>query len=437
MLKRHTVVALLALGLLAACGSGGQAPGNPGIGARQGLAPVPAGHTLLFVGQATEPAVVRSMDDYVQHMDRVPAGFMFYLILSGDPQRTRDELATMQALLERHPGTALQLALGYGAQLTGNSAESLQLLAGAYDAELQSVAEWLQSLDRAVFLRPLYEFDRACATYGPPALYKPAYRYLVDRLRAAGAGRNVSWVWHSAGPGYRLDDAGFYAILGSLSQRLGQAPDPLIAAGEPAAPLTDLCPIADFFPGEDYVDYFAISYWGEGSFLGPGTADAKARYQRAVRQLLDEGRALGLPLMIAESTPVYLGTTSGPASVDWVNQYFDLAEEYDIRVLSYIATEWFDEGGNWGSPAFNGFFPPDARLHADPAVKAAWLQRSATPRYHQRSDTDINALLGYAPAPQALPWTATPEAPRPRMRWPECPPPLLPGTGGWCLPLLP
>lgn len=408
-----------------------------GSGRKAGLALVPTGHTLLFVGQAVEPAVRGSMEEYVRHMGEVPAGFMFYLILSGDRQRTRRELATMQVLLERHPGTAVQLGLGLGAQLTGNVAESLHLLAGAYDVELTSLAQWLRSLDRAVFLRPLYEFDRACATYGEPELFKRAYRYIVDRLRADGADRNISWVWHSAGPGYRLDDAGFYAIAGSLSRRLDGRADPLIEAGEPEDEVADLCPVADFYPGEGYVDYFAISYWGEGSFVGPGTADARRRYERAVRRLLRQGRALGLPLMIAESTPAYIGTTSGRRSVDWMNRYFDLVEEYDIRVVSYIAAPWSAEGGNWGSPAFNGFFPDDARLHVARRVKATWYRRTGAPRYHQRSDTDINALLRHRPTPKKLPWSARPEAPRERLRWPECPPPSMPGTGGWCLPPLP
>ncbi len=404
---------------------------------RKRLSLVPRGRTLVMTGQAVEPAVIGSMEQYVEHMGEVPAGFMFYLILSGDRARTRRELATMQALLERYPGTALQLGLGYGGQLSGNSAESLALLAGRYDAELQSLAEWLQSLDRAVFLRPLYEFDRACATYGEPQLFQRAYRYIVDHLREAGAGHNVSWVWHSAGPGYRLDRAGFYAIMGSVSQSLGQALDPILTEAEGPGPDVDFCPVADFYPGDGYVDYFAISYWGQGSFLGPGTRDAKVRYERAVRRLLDEGRELGLPLMIGESTPAYIGTTSGRASVAWMKRFFTLIEEYDIRVVSYIAAEWAAEGGNWGSPALNGFFPPDARLHVNRAVKAVWRQRTRNRRYRQRSDTNINALLRYKPDPKKLPWKARPEPTRERLRWPDCPPPLVPGTGGWCLPLVP
>lgn len=423
--------------LLGACGSGGSS-GNDARSAITGADRpliVPPGKTLLFVGQATEPAVIRSMEDYVEHVGRVPAGFMFYLILSGDPERTQQELVTMQALLDRHPGTALQLALGYGPELTGNAKESLLLLGGRFDPELQVVADWLRSFDRPVLLRPLYEFDRACTTYGPAELYKPAYRYIVDRFRAAGV-RNVSYVWQSAGPGFRGDESGYDALLGTLSSYTGAAADPLIAQSQGTA-ATDLCPIAGFYPGDGYVDYFAMSYWDAGSFNGPVTPEAQAAYQNEARRILDEARRLGLPLMIAESTPAFIGTTSGTASLDWMRRYFDLIEEYDIRVVSYIATEWLDEGGVWGAPLFNGFFPPDARVHADPAVLAYWRQRTAHPRYVQESDADIARLLAFDGPSAPLPWSATAEPSRPSMRWPDCPPPLLPGTGGWCLPLLP
>lgn len=394
------------------------------------------GKTMLFIGQATEPAVIRSMEDYVDNMGQVPAGFMFYLILSGDVQRTRDELATMQAFMDRYPGTALQLAMGYGPELTGNSKESLYLLAGGFDPELEAVAQWLKSLDRSVLFRPLYEFDRGCATYGPPEVYKPAFRYIVDSLRNAGV-TNTRYVWQSAGPGYALDNGGMNALVGGLSQELGGALDPLVSTLYDSSFDADLCPIRNFYPGDGYVDFFAVSYWGDGGVFGQGSEASRAVYQRETRRMFDDALRLDLDLMIAESTPAFIGTTSGQVSRQWMHDYFDLIEEYDIRVVSFIATEWFDEGGNWGSPAFAGFFPPDARIHADDEVARIWQQRTSTSRYINEGDADLAALLNVEIDPQPLPWTGTVEPPRPAMRWPNCPPPLLPGTGGWCLPVIP
>lgn len=247
---------------------------------------------------------------------------------------------------------------------------------------------------------------------------------------------NAGYVWHSAGPGYQFDQGGFYSVMGAFSRNLGGALDPLLTASPDTSALS-ACPIEDFYPGRDYVDYFSVSYWGEGGVAGEGTDASRALYRSEIRRVLDRARALGLPLMISESTPAFIGTTSGEASVQWMRDYFALIEEYDIRIVSYIAAEFFDEGGNWGSPMFSGFFPPDARLHIAPAVKSYWEQRTEDSRYVQQGDADINALFGYVPSTAPLPWDATPEPTRPRLRWPNCPPPQLPGTGGWCLPLLP
>ncbi len=396
---RQRLIAILLACTLCACQQGDVETPHANVSTTEN-------RTLLFIGQATEPAVIRSMEDYVQHMGEVPAGFVFYLILSGDVRRTRDELTTMQAFMDRFPGAAVQLALGYGPELTGNLKESLYLLAGGFDPELEALAQWLNSLNRPALLRPLYEFDRGCATYGPPEVYKPAYRYIVDSLRNAGVS-NARYAWQSAGPGYAIDNGGMNALLGALSQQLGGALDPLITGLYGMAFEVDTCPIINFYPGDGYVDYFATSYWGDGGVFGQGTDASRDIYQREVRHMFDDARRLGLELMIAESTPAFIGTTSGEASQLWMHDYFDLIEEYDIRVASYIATEWFDEGGNWGSPAFNGFFPPDARIHADTEVARIWRQRTSSSRYLKDGEADLAALLQLTIEPHDLPWRGT------------------------------
>nr|MBV6630147.1 hypothetical protein [Oceanococcus sp. HetDA_MAG_MS8] len=394
----------------------------------------PEGKTLIMIGQAVEPAVIRSMEDYVDGIEEVPAGFSFYLILSGDLQRTRDELATMQEFMGRYPDAALHLAVGYGPEALGNVKESLFLLAGGFDPELNALAEWLSSLNRPVLLRPLYEFDRACATYGTPDVYKPAYRYIVDSMRNAGV-TNTRYVWHSTGPGVPLDKGSLTLALASVSSSLGGILQPLIELEEGLF-TTNLCPISNFYPGDGYVDFFAISYWGH-SLFGEGDEYALGIYEREARSMLDEARRLGLELMIAEATPAYTGTNSGEDSLRWMHNFFDLIEEYDIRIAAYIANEWVDEGGNWGSPMFGGFFPADARIHAHEDIRQFWLQRTAKERYRVPSAEEQAAILGVELQPTALPWEGQPEPFRDTLRWPNCPPPLLPGTGGWCLPLIP
>ncbi|MEQ9546890.1 MAG: hypothetical protein RIK85_12870 [Marinobacter sp.] len=403
---------------------------------------VPAGRTLVVLGQAVEPPVTASMSDYTEHLGVTPAGFMFYLIMSGDLERTRSELATIATFMDRYPGTVLQLGLGYGPELTQNIKESGLLLAGFFDAELDAIGEWLKSRDHAIFLRTLYEFDRIGGTYGPPELYKPAYRYIVDNLRGKDL-TNTAYVWHSAGPFVRtFDESGIYGGL-SVTQL------DLLTQTYGISPVYDLTPIADYYPGEGYVDYFAISYWGDGNgYTGRSPESYRDLYEQETRRLLREARELGLELMIGESTPWYIGTFSGEDSVEWFDGYFRLIEEFDIRMTSLIVAEWGAEGGNWGNT--NGAFPADARIHPYPEVAERWLRgispsryvslRDVCPQAQANGNCDVrrmNTLLGIAPQTERLTWSAPIEPMRTQLRWPNCPPPLLPGTGGWCLPVLP
>ncbi len=397
------------------------------------LAEIPSGRTLMVIGQATEPNVTRSMSDYTAEMGR-PGGYSFYLILSGDEARTKRELATMGAFLHRYPGTALTLAVGYGASLTGNIRESQLLLRGRFDPELDALAAWLKSLDRAAFVRPLYEFDRMGMTYGGPALFRNAYRYFVDRVRDHGV-QNTAWVWQSAGPVWRLvDSATRYAIVSTVGRLPGLADWYVKRYFE--YPVRDPVPIRRFYPGDGYADYFAISYWDGSPGLGTLSPAGHDLYLAETRRLFNEARDLGLPLAIAESTPAYIGTYSGPKSAQWFETYFSLIEEFDLRFVAYIASEFFAEGGVWGSPIFNGFWSGDSRLHAYPDIRRLYESRVVAPRFILAERESVNDALGYTPSP--VPWQEDipPLPERARLRWPHCHPPELPGMGGWCLPRL-
>lgn len=406
---------------------------RPTSGKPDELPEIPSGRTLMVIGQATEPNVTRSMSDYAEAMGP-PGGYSFYLILSGDDARTKRELATMGAFLNRYPGTALLLAVGYGANLTGNIRESQLLLRGCFDPELDALAAWLRSLDRAAFVRPLYEFDRLGVTYGGPELFKSAYRYFVDRLRGKGVD-NTAWIWHSAGPVWRLvDSAAKYAIASAVVRN--PALVDWYVKRYFKSPVRDRVPIRSFYPGEGYADYFAISYWDGSPGLGAFTPAGRDIYKAETRRLFKEAHDLGLPLAIAESNPAYIGTYSREKSEQWFETYFDLIEEFDIRLVSYIAAEFFEEGGVWGSPIFNGFWPRDCRIHAYPEIRRLFESRVAAPRYILQDRESVNSALGWKPLP--VPWKEDipPMPERPRLRWPHCSPPEYPGIGGWCLPRL-
>jgi hypothetical protein len=381
--------ALLAL-VLSACsnGSGDSTPPQaPDVGAgecaamtpledqalRQGR--VPAGRTLIVIGQSGTQRVA----DFARGTGVEPAGAMWYVELFSDEDSLRAQLDDIEREARDLPGLVYQIGLSFGAISTPTLPRGALVAAGNYDRQIEILGDWIKRQPTIVYLRPGYEFDLLGGQYGPAPVYQAAYRRVADVLRSRCV-HNLQLVWHSAGAFWRaLDYSGAVGTIGGFDR-----PDVLarIAAGllsGSVIPVDDLQPIAAFYPGDGYVDAFAISYWGDACCFGPGSAGAKAAYEQRTRELLDEARAMRLPLMIGESTPVYVGADSGAASVAWIDGYFDLIEEYDIGLASLISYDW-TEGGFFASPIFNGYWP-DARIQDFDDTRAALLRRIATERY--------------------------------------------------------
>ncbi|HEV2815084.1 MAG TPA: hypothetical protein VGW10_17650, partial [Solirubrobacteraceae bacterium] len=201
-----------------------------------------------------------------------------------------------------------------------------------------------------------------------PELYKAAYKRVVDTLRAEGV-RNARFVWHSAGAFWRAADPSLFATQsGSVAVAVRDAPD---------------LPIEAFYPGREYVDAFGISYWQDSCCFGRSSQQARDEYEHHTRRILGEARAMGLPLHISESTPVYIGANSGAESVAWLDRTFALIEDFDIRQLSLISIDW-QEGGFFAAPFWNGYWP-DARIHHYPETRARFVAEMKRRRWITRS----------------------------------------------------
>lgn len=123
--------------------------------------------------------------------------------------------------------------------------------AGGRDDEIRRLGEWISSSDRPVFLRIGYEFDGEWNNYEPES-YKLAYVKIVDDLKAMGVDNFVA-VWQSA----ELGDADYYM---------------------------------QWWPGDDYVDWVAYSYFNSPlEEIGQG--------------MLEIAREKNKPVFIAELTP--------------------------------------------------------------------------------------------------------------------------------------
>ncbi|HEX8204930.1 MAG TPA: hypothetical protein VF587_02600 [Solirubrobacteraceae bacterium] len=327
-------------------------------------ADVPAGRSLLVVGQSGVDKA-----DAVERATGVrPAGAMWYAGVYEDEAAVDGVLDEIGAAVGSHKGLVVNLGLSFGSASTPSPPYTPAVAAGAYDATLRRMAERLAALPTTVYVRPGYEFDLLGGQYGPPEVYKAAYRRVVDVFRAAGA-ENVRFVWHSAGAFWRAADPSLFAT---------QSGAVAVAAREAPA-----LPISAFYPGDGYVDAFGISYWQDSCCFGRSSQQARDEYEHHTRRILGEARAMGLPLHISESTPAYVGADSGAESVAWLDRTFDLVEDFDIRMLSLISIDW-QEGGFFAAPFWNGYWP-DARIHRYPDTRARFVAEMNRRRWVQRS----------------------------------------------------
>lgn len=274
---------------------------------------------LLFIGQD-----VGSIKAYVDATRKVPAGCMVYTSLKAlhglsDPIDYGAGVQHAGALLQAYPKTALQIGFWLVDSVEG-------IAQGLYDANISRFAQWLKASRCPVYLRVGYEFDLPENRYEPQA-YVRGYRYLVDRLRKE-AGSAVAYVWHS------------FASSGAY-------------------------PLSDWYPGDDYVDWCAVSIFDQ-------------RYEQLI-PMAEFAKSHRKPLMIAEATPRGIGTGHTERWAQWwarVRRYMD---DYSVAALSYINTDWESQ------PMFKGQGWGDSRIEANDAVKRLWLEEINRPCYTKAS----------------------------------------------------
>lgn len=339
MTLRGRLLSFLAvcLGVVSATGASWaeDAPASGGVAPASGpVASVRREPALLIAGQSRE-----EFRDYLRHVIKDgaaaarPGGAAFYTSLDangvfsphanapGDNHQDLDYLKLIQDPL------VIQIGLWL-------SRDQLQPIAdGAYDAKIQRLFQALDELKRPVFLRIGYEFDGPHNRY-PPETFVAAYRVIARAMRA---NRDILLVWHS------------YAMLPTYQEQA----------------------IADWYPGDHYVDWLAISFFQVGD----------EGYHRAPNRdaVLALAREKGKPVLIAEASAIRYTrrqkTLTGQAYWDyWYKPFFALIESHpEIKAVSIINVNWDSQNQHreleWG----------DCRLDSDPVVLEHWRAKAAAP----------------------------------------------------------
>ena len=305
----------------------------------------PKGKTLLIMGQTVE-----RITEYMNHFpdQPIPGGWAAYWpiteFIGVKEAHKNNEIGIThnhQMLIDEFPNTVVQSAMW----MVGKWDVAKKAGDGDYDKVIEKYSAWAKSVDRPIYLRIGYEFD------GPhnelePKEYVRAYRHIVDLMRAKGV-ENIAFVWHS------------YA----------------------SPPFKDH-PLSAWYPGDDYVDWVAISVFGHaygGKYFGPDC--------ETVLQFAKEHKK---PVMIAESSPINgVDKESTEAWDQWFVNFFTFTYSKNIKAISFINEDWpsFRIGGieEW----------KDSRFYNNSQISEAWFKETNKERYLKQS-TDLFKLLGYA-----------------------------------------
>ncbi len=288
----------------------------------------PFGETVLVIGSDKD-----SIEDYVHQIGIVPAGFMIYTNIQGAESLFEagnhgagDNFA--QYFVQKYPHTVIQLGLYMVGALQG-------VVDGVYDDNIKKIGEWIKQAKCPVYLRIGYEFDLGNNHYDPH-LYKTAFRRIVYHLREQHV-TNVAFVWHS----------GCYPFLDR--------------------------DIMQWYPGNEYVDWVAISYFNTGQ-------------QAKAAQIARKARELRKPFMIAETTPAGVFTQRG--KMEYLESLFRLVQREHVQFVSYINCDWDS------FPMFKNDHWGDSRIQYNAEIKSYWLKQLSASKILQ-SSPDLFNLLAY------------------------------------------
>jgi len=290
----------------------------------------PEGKVLMIVGQDRG-----TIQNYFRNVGIVPGGLTFYTSIqemSGlhKPFNNGAGVQHGQFIVDTFSNSAVQIGLYMVDALH-------DVVGGVYDDNIVKLGRWIKSTKRPVYLRIGFEFDNPQNDYYPRR-YVLAYQRIVDMFREMGVD-NVAYVWHS------------YAS-------------------------TRNAPVMDWYPGDDYVDWIAISYFN------PYNTDN-------MNEIANIAALRKKPFMIAEATPVSISTSLGEeAWKRWFRFVFKYIEDRDVKAFSYINCHWD------ALPQFKKDQWGDARIEQNAFIKNKWMQTISDEKFLKGSP-ELFKTLGY------------------------------------------
>ncbi len=170
---------------------------------------------------------------------------------------------------------------------------------GNYDEKIKELAQLFIKMKTPVFLRPGYEFGgHGWGRHASKQYWIETWKRIHSLFTKEGA-EKVAFVWNTL----------------------------------------DAMDYMEYYPGDEHVDWWAIN-------LFRNEADQNPLINRYIQDAAKHRK----PVMIAESTPRYIGSINGETAWDrWYASYFNLILKYPhIKAFCYINASW----QNWPVKTF-------------------------------------------------------------------------------------
>ncbi|MFN3405911.1 MAG: carbohydrate-binding protein [Cytophagaceae bacterium] len=225
--------------------------------------------------------------------------------------------------------------ISIGLYMTDGHQNTLNVTGGAYNAQLDALANWIKSISpKPVYLRIGYEFDGQYLNN--PSVYRNAWIYIVNRFRSQNV-QNVAYVWQAAS-----GNGGVNYLM-------------------------------QWYPGDEYVDWVGYSHFEfDGNRFEGADIFTIARNKRK-------------PVMIAEAMARGFRLDNAThANAAWSGYFTRLFNKIQqnidvVKALCYINQDW-DAQATWAGQGWGNSRIQNTVIEANwinELKKSYWLQASS------------------------------------------------------------
>ena len=294
---------------------------------------------VVLHGAGQSPDAFESYFDLMPE-DNKPQIYMYYISLNALNEAFWVDY--LKEELEKYSNHYIIPQIGLSMTGTGDPNDNYEddVAAGLYDDQILNLVEGLKKLGRPAYIRIGYEFNGIAWNGYDPGPYVEAYQRITTAI--SNNDLEVATVWCAA-------------VGGGTDENY-----------------------LDYYPGDDYVDWWGIDLFSDSHFTEQLTIDFMA-----------DAEVYGKPVMIGETTPRYIGADDATDWEDWFVLFFDFIENYPgVKAFCYINWDWaeFPQWSDWGN----------AQLSENDFVRVNYAHRIRGELYrHATTQSDFRSLLNF------------------------------------------